>query len=250
MFFGLTIIGLNLTAPPETHAHPAYGFTPPPPPPPPPPDGGGNGNDSDGDGENNHKDKLPPDYVIVQMQSCNLKSCSIDSVAGDTGQKYELLAAAKGSEQLFPLLVPLNDNTVPVEMLAHIRLIHEGSGWIAEGTISDAKSTRFALPYPGHWEVFLLSPPEFMTVEALDMTQVNLAKLQASLAAGPVSLGIVEANAPQTRWVKCPLACVIESPPPELPVTGAETFFPLQLYIGALLLWILAFLIYRVKGST
>ncbi len=252
-FFFFSIIGLNLALAPETHAHPPYGFTPQPPPP--PSDGGGSDDDDNGDpsppdnGSSDNNDEPPTDFVIVQIERCDL-SCSVDyDLAG--GEDYQLIAAVDNGDLSFPLLVPKQTAVSTVEILAQVQLIHQGSGWIAEGTLSDTKSTRLAVPYPGRWEIFLVDEPKLVSTEAVDPTGLNLSQLQAQLADGPVSLGTVEANVTEVQWVKCPIACVVDPPPPVLPETGSDqTPAALLLFIGSAFLWLLGFLSYRTWRST
>jgi hypothetical protein len=94
-----------------------------------------------------------------------------------------------------------------------VQLVHQGSGFIVEGELSDSKPTRLSVPYPGQWQVWITHSPRFMTADAVDVTGSNLADLQSQLANGPVSLGLVEANTAGPQLVRCPLACVIEPPP-------------------------------------
>ncbi|MBN1218723.1 MAG: hypothetical protein JXM69_07340 [Anaerolineae bacterium] len=217
LFVSLAVIGLAVAAPPDAQAHPPYGFTPPapppPPPPPPPPGGGGDGGNSGGSSGGGQSKQPPPDYVIVQIERCDL-SCAVD------------------------------DALPGVETVAHVQLIHQGSGWITEATLSDAQSTRLAVPYAGRWQVFLVSAPELVAPNMLDTTHLNLAQLQTQLTDGAVLLGEVEINADQTQWIKCPLVCVIE-PPPAMPVTGNETpHYPLFGLIGGSLFVLLGLLIF------
>jgi hypothetical protein len=248
-FFLFSIVGLNLALAPETHAHPPYGFTPQPPPP--PSDGGGSDDDGDTSPPDNggidNDDKPPTDFVIVQIERCDL-SCSVDyDLAG--GEDYQPIAAVDTGDPSFPLLVPKPNPVSTVQVLAQVQLIHQGSGWIAQGVLSDANSTRLALPYPGRWEVFLISQPEFMTGDPLDPSNLNLNQLQTQLADGPVSLGTVEANVTEVQWVKCPIACVVD-PPPVLPETGGDqTPASLLLFIGSALVWLLGFQGYRTWRS-
>ncbi len=210
--FVLSVIGTNLALPADTHAHPAYGFTPPAPPPPPDDGGGDDGDngqdDSDGDdsrsGGNDSSDdddEIPPDYILVELDRCDL-SCSVN---------YE----RKPAGQAAPL-------STPAEVRVRVQLIHQGSGWIAEGIISDVGSTRISVPYPGQWEIFMMSEPEFIGATALDPTPLNLDQLRTDLLAAPISLGIVEANTAEPQLVKCPITCVIDSSPDYLPQTGGE----------------------------
>ena len=195
----LVIIGANLALPADTYAHPSYGFTPQPPP---PPGGGGDDSGDNGGGDSGGSDnELPPDYVWVELDRCDL-SCSVGYASKPIG-----------------LASPLSS---PTEVQVRVQLIHQGSGWIAEAVISDAGSTRLAVPYPGQWEVFMIGEPELVGATAFDATNLNLEQLRSSLTVAPVSLGLVEANTPEPQLVKCPIACVIEPPPETLPQTGGD----------------------------
>jgi hypothetical protein len=237
--------GINLALPPDTHAHPPYGFTPQPPPPPPPPPGGG-GDDGDdnppndtGGGDRDHQP--PSDYVIIQLERCNL-SCAAGYPAAAATNDAALLAANQAAGPLLQNMASI----VSAETLARVRLVHRGSGWIAEGVISDAGSTRFALPYPGLWDVFLMAEPQLTRADTASLAQLNLEQLHTQLANGPVSLGTVEANTAATQWVNCPLACIINPPPPVLPETGADRRNATALFIaGGLLFWLLGLSTYK-----
>ena len=245
-FLLLTIMGMNLVAPPETYAHPQYGFTPQPPPP--PPDGGGDDGDSDNDdgGDQTRDDQPPTDYVDVQIERCDL-SCSANYATASNGQIFEPIAAIESDDQFLQTLVPINDRVSTVEVLAPIQLIHHGSGWIAEGVVSDSKNTRIAVPYPGQWEVFLVAEPQFVAPETIDPTGLNLEQLKTQLINAPVSLGMVEANTSTTQKIKCPVECVVDLPPPTLPETGSSNtqLSVLLLLAGGSLLGGLGILIYR-----
>lgn len=239
--FLLTIIGLNLIDPLETQAHPQYGFTPQPPPatPRPTPSGPDSGQDEDED----DNDQPPTHRVTIQIDGCDL-SCSTGAALASS-QNNGLLAQTAG---------PGSYNPVSMEMLAHVKLIHEGSGWIAEGTISDAKPVSFAVPYPGQWQVFLIDEPEFATVEALDLSGTDIEALQTSLSQAPVLLGVVEANGTQLQWVNCPLNCPTVNftpPPPIMPESGAATppVSPLYLMLGGVGLCLVGFLLYKSSLS-
>jgi hypothetical protein len=121
-------------------------------------------------------------------------------------------------DQSSPLLKPINPPELAPELLAPVQLVHQGSGFIVEGVISNLKNTRFSLPYPGRWEVFLTAQPEIVSPQAS-----NDSGLRASLAEGqwtlPASMGIVEANSSVPQSVDCPLNCV-KPPPDTLPETG------------------------------
>ena len=154
-------------------------------------------------------------------------------------------------DQFLQTLVPINNSVSTVEVLAPVQLIHHGSGWIAEGVISDAKNTRIAVPYPGQWEVFLVAEPQFVTPETIDATSLNLEQLRTQLTNAPVSLGMVETNTATTQWIKCPVDCVIDLPPPTLPETGSsDTQLSVLLLLAAgSLLGGLGILIYRTHHS-
>jgi len=234
LFFMLTVLGLSFATPADTYAHPAYGFTPQPPPPPP----GGGGGDGSGDGDKpggggGGGDK-PTDTVIVEIDRCDL-SCSVEYV--EAGGSEGLLASVDGA------YLPAQNHAVSssplpdVEVLVPVKLVHQGSGFIVEQTISDSRSTTISVPYPGQWEVLMINAPQFVTNDMMDMTGLNVAQLQADLANNPVSLGVVEANA-GPQLVECPLECVIETTPEEfyLPETGAANNTSLVISIGFLLI--------------
>ena len=199
MALGLFAITLafQIYLPADAQAKPLVGFTPTPT----IPDGGGGGG---GGGGGDTDDNNPPGFIIIQIESCDL-TCSVaetDSPATD--------AAA------FLAVIPAP------ELLAPVRLIHQGSGFIVEGTLSNQRSTRFSVPYPGQWQVVLLAPPQAATGESL-----NLAPLEPS-----AELGLVEANVLTPQFVKCPLNCAVDPPPaiPEtLPVTGEDRSEPVSL---------------------
>ncbi len=246
LLFGLAIISLSLAIPPDTHAHPAYGFTPQPPPPP----GGGGGDDDDDDGggtggqpepgsEGGSDDTPPPDYIIVQLERCDL-ICAADYPVAEVGQPVEQVAADGTGDQTFAPPLPIDS-----EVLAHVRLVHQGSGWITEAILSDAKSTRIAVPYPGRWEIFLIEEPEFSRPEAVDPTRLGLIQIKVQLESGPISLGEVEANVAEPQYVLCPVPCVIDLPPPTLPETGANTTPPVLLFISTAFVGLLLYLTYR-----
>lgn len=84
----------------------------------------------------------------------------------------------------------------PAATEAHVRLIHDGSGWIAEGTASTGQIAHFRVPYPDQWQVYLITdwdPPRL--------------------------LGTVNANS-GVQLVDCPGDC--PEPPPALPETGTK----------------------------
>jgi hypothetical protein len=218
----LMVLLAYLQMPTDVHAGPLAGFTPSPPDPP---------DDDDDDGSSNPtglttpddsgSDALPPDYVYVQMDRCNL-SCSAGVAHSSDQPAFQSLAAADADDWLGSLLAPLNDEAPTVEILAPVHLVHEGSGWIAAAVLSDRHSSRVSVPYPGYWEVWLVGSPELVAAETLDTSGTNMLELETYLADRPVSLGVVEANTGGPQLIKCPIACVIETPPAELPQTGND----------------------------
>lgn len=203
----LALTGLSFALPVDTHAHPAYGFTPPAPPPPP---GGGNGSGggNSGNDDDSGRDNRPANTVTVQLGQCDLV-CSASQ--------------ASGNNQTLAVSTDSGNRPASAEVQVRAKLVHRGSGFIVETTLSDAKSTRVAVPYPGQWELFMVGAPEFVTGQTMNVTGLNLAQLQADVANTPVLLGVVEANTANTQWVKCPLECVVQTveQPLLLPETGA-----------------------------
>jgi hypothetical protein len=157
-------IFIGLAAPTTTQAGPDYGLTPTPtslpptanPVSPPTPTPQPTQTHKEPD------DDEPDDEVTFQF-SCNL-TCSLDQ----------------------PLAVTE----------AHVRLIHDGSGWIAEGTASTDQIAHFRVPYPDQWQVYLITEED-----------------------PPRLLGTVNANS-GAQLVDCPGDC--PQPPPALPVTGTK----------------------------
>jgi hypothetical protein len=202
--FLLTAICANsVITPTDTYAHPEYGFTPPPPPPPPPlpPGPGGGGKNNGGGGDDDDDDTAPGDQVTVQLGHCDLSCAANYFLNVDLNQTASI-----------PVAVP--------EMTVRVKLVHRDSKWITEGVLSNVRNSRFDVPYPGEWEVFLVDVPEFTTAGLINPVNLNLDQLKAALANGPVSLGTIEANA-GPQLVECPIECIIE-PAPDLPVTGGE----------------------------
>jgi len=220
----LSVLG-SYAYPPDAQAKPLAGFTPTPPRPP-DNDGGGHGNDKDGD--DTPSTEHPADYVLIQIDRCNL-ACSASAASKDSQPDFQPLALTAALDPTNPLLMPLAQPQALPEMLIPVRLVHDGSAFIVEGELSDMKFTCFAVTYSGRWEVWLTGSPRFMTAQAVDVTGSNLANLQVQLANGPISLGLVEANTAEPQFVKCPLACIVEEfptqiaePPLHLPETGGE----------------------------
>ncbi len=192
-----TLIGLSLLWPASSQARPEYGFTPqPPPPPPPPPPPGGEQPSGDKGGGENKPDTPPSEQVAIQLNNC-------------------------------PTLCPAGSQGPPssasVQVRFPVRLVHQGSGWVAETTLSNGGSTSLAVPYPGRWDVYLTGEPELAEAEGLAGASLNLAELQASLAQEPVYLGTVEANSAGIQGIECPVCitpAVAEVPLLFLPETG------------------------------
>lgn len=101
-----------------------------------------------------------------------------------------------------------NTETGPLTFSFPVQLIHQGSGWIAEVTVSSAGNAQIAVPYPGTWDVFMTGPPQFD-----QQTNITLPDNY------PVFLGTVQANS-GAQAIDCPISCE-EFPLPELlPQTG------------------------------
>ena len=184
LLFGLT--SLNLSDARPVQAGPLAGFTPTPVPPPPPPP-------PEPTPEEDEDDDEPTDEIVVRLDHCSELMCSIN--APDQN----------------------------LEVLAQVQLIHEGSGWIVEGIISNQGSTRFIVPYPGRWQVFLLDEPELLFPEGTQgsiPSFLNTA-ITTSYSGQPTLMGTIEANAVEVQLVDCPFQC-LDVPPPELPDTGAD----------------------------
>lgn len=212
----MTMVGFSFAIPVDTHAHPSYGFTPTPR----PPDGGGG--DDDPTPSPPEEEKLI-DYVLVQLDQCDLE-CAED-FAGTEHIVYPLLVSTAPDNFPLPFSVNTGEFVPTPEIQMPVQLIHQGSGWIADETLSTQRSNKIMVPYPGQWEVFMTGQPRFITAEAVNATGTNLAELQTQVATDPVSLGVVEANTAETQMIMCPIVCVIE-PPEEifyLPETGAVT---------------------------
>jgi len=220
-FFVLSVLSVSFATPTDTYAHPAYGFTPPPPPPP----GGGGGNDDDGGSAGSDGGGTEPtDTVIVEIDRCDL-SCSVEYVGA--GGNEVLSASVDGAYLPAQNLAVSSDPLPDVEVLIPVQLVHQGSGFIVERTLSDSRSTTISVPYPGQWEVLMVNSPQFVTDGLMDMTGLNVVQLQADVIDDPISLGMVEANA-GPQLVRCPVECVIEAEesPFYLPETGSEPTTP------------------------
>lgn len=219
---GLT--ALMFQTPDQVQAGPLAGFTPQPPPPPPPPPPSPNPSP----GEDKHTDDPPAHNIGIRLDQCQL-TCSTD----DNPEASISIAA------------------VP-ETQVRVQLVHDGSGFIVEGTLSDQHDTFFAVPYPGLWRVFMTAAPRFVTAQAVSLSGSNLAQLQAEVAINPIALGEVEADVPAAQVVNCPISCPATpsiEPAPYLPETGAvlsaSALLPLMAIIGATVLFSLALIIRR-----
>lgn len=194
---GLT--ALMFQTPGQVQAGPLAGFTPQPPPPPPPAPPPAPNPSPDHD---KHNDDPPAHNIGIRLDQCQL-TCSTN----DNPEASISLAAAP-------------------ETQVGVQLVHDGSGFIVEGMLSDQRDTFFALPYPGLWRVFMTTAPQFVTAQTVSVSDSNLAQLQAEVAVNPVFLGEVEADAPAAQVVSCPISCpatpAIE-PAPYLPETGTNT---------------------------
>ncbi|MBI1881731.1 MAG: hypothetical protein HYR94_26435 [Chloroflexi bacterium] len=248
LFLSLVIIVINFHIPTEAHAGPLAGFTPTP-----------QGNSPDNDNDNSSsdspsKDEAPPDYVLVEIDRCNLH-CGVTSAQTDDQPGFQPLASVGVSDGAPLLFTPAAKPQALPELLLPVQLVHDGSGFIVEGELSDTKPTRFSVPYPGHWQVWVTGSPHFMTAEAIDVSGSNMADLQSQLANGPVSLGLVEANTSEPQLVKCPLACVVDTPPavetpPLLPETGGllaiKINYPAFLITGGVTLSLIGLILWTV----
>jgi hypothetical protein len=223
VLISLGLTGALFAAAADTHAHPAYGFTPTPTSQPP----GDNGDDGDTDSPSDDG-ASPIDYVWVQIDRCDL-DCLIE---------VEFAQAAPAAGLLDWAGVESAVVADPPEMLIEVDMVHQGSGWIARGTLSNQRPTRVSVPYPGRWEIFLVSNPSFVTANAIDPGGTNLPQIQADLAVAAIPLGVVDANSAAVQLVKCPVICLIEPPPEpvesQLPVTGSNgVLLALHLIFGA-----------------
>jgi hypothetical protein len=218
----LAMVGLNLLIPAETQAHPEYGFTTTPPP---RPDDGDDDDDDGGGGGDD--DTTPADYVMVQIDQCDLVC----------------LYAYDGEDSASISQAPVIEVSVPV------RFVHEGTGWIAEAVLSDGTSVQVPVPYSGDWEVFMIDTPQINTSIPVDTSLLNL----PDLSGGPISLGIIQANTENPEMILCPVLCVIQptptpAAPAHLPESGieAQTAYGIFLAGGVFLIISGLFLAYRV----
>lgn len=172
----VTLVALARWMPSQTYAHPSVGITPTATNP-----GGGNPGGGGGGGGGDDDDN---DMSVIDVSvSCTLV-CPPDSTALQT--------------------------SIPVQF------IHNGSGWIAEATISSWGNTRVDVPYAGEWKVFMTGPPYIDTGDATIELEVP--------SAYPILLGVVYTNGGQ-QSVTCPFTPVCEELPDLLPTTGEQ---PLQ----------------------
>ena len=194
-FLLLVMVTLNLNQPDVVHAGPLAGLTPTPVPP--PPDDGGSDNDDkdytddDDDDDDNDSDggsKVPDDTTVVQLDPCD-------------------------------------PNTLGSELSVQAQLIHQGSGFIVEGVLSDQQGASFALPYAGQWEVFMLNMPQLVGEMATDASYTNWPEVSQQVAQGPISLGTVAVGSPGAQLVQNPLDCVTTDQtgvPLLMPETGSK----------------------------
>lgn len=118
-----------------------------------------------------------------------------------------------------------------------IQIVHDGSGWIAEGTISNSGSTSFSVPYAGEWRVYMTGPP-----------QTNYPENISFPSDYPVLLGTVQANS-GAQIVDCPFTCDIPEPVPDLlPTTGDQA--PQIVSISPLIILSLLILVAVVANGT
>ena len=198
LFIGLIEVGLFTPQP--IQAHPNLGITPtatattpPTPSPTVTPTPNPSGDDDDDD------DQDPPEIIDVAVE-CNL-TCGADNV---------------GLAVSFP-----------------IQLIHIGSGWIAETTVSNSGATRVQVPYAGEWQVFMTGPPQFNQPVPTEFPN-----------SFPLLLGTVKANS-GVQIVDCPISCTEVTVPDVLPATGGDnpidnTTSPLTIFSGLILITLLA----------
>lgn len=190
--------------------------------PPPRPD-----DDDDGGGEGGGGETTPSDYVLVQIDQCDL-AC---------------LYAYDGEDTASVSQSPVVEVAVPV------RFVHEGTGWIAEAVLSDGSSVRVPVPYSGNWEVFMIDTPQINTSIPVDTSLLNL----PDLSGGPISLGIIQANTENPETILCPVVCVIQptptpAAPAQLPESGIETHTAYGIFLAGGVFLIISglFLAYRV----
>ena len=228
LIVGLLLIGVlatfQLYIPADVQAGPLPGFTPNP---------GDGGNDDDNDDDNDasrppddNSGTTPTDYVLVRLDQCDLICLEQNQNASITEAQFEPLAYHLDDASAVPIFEPLAASVVDFAIVVPVKIVHEGSGFIAVGDLSTQQSTRISVPYPGKWEVFLTDMPRFMTAEAVEITGTNLSQLEQTLSDEPISMGVVDANTSQAQLIECPIECVIETPPPAstepfvLPQTG------------------------------
>lgn len=173
----ITVMSLSFIAPATTQAHPPLGFTPTPTPTP------TNTPILPPTATPTSPPDTPPEDEIEVTLGCDL-TCSPEDAAITVS---------------FP-----------------VQLVHLGSGWIVETTLSNGGSTQLPIPYPGEWEVIMTGPPSFSQGTSVEYANTY-----------PVSLGTVQANS-GLQVVDCPIEC--PEIPDFLPATGADDF-PLLIII-------------------
>jgi len=140
------------------------------------------GNDDNGDDSNNDRRRSADaeEILPVILSSCDL-ACTVDRV---------------------------------VEVQADVQLIHLGSGWIAETTLSTARDTLVTVPYAGAWEVWLVRDAQLVTISTNqpNVKQPELLKPEDL----PFLLGTIQTGL-GVQTVPCPINC------PTLDTTGTDT---------------------------
>jgi hypothetical protein len=221
----LLLVGITFHAPDLAQAGPLAGFTPTPIPPPPPDDGGDNGDTPPSDQEKGGP-KDSPAETTIQIESCQLEA----GLAGSTtGAPLPALASIDLNGLNLAGLGQDRSNQTLVEVMIEVNLVHQGSGFILSGSLSDQHPRRFSMPYPGWWDVLMTTPPRLISDSAVDEATLNLNQLQARLAEAPLLLGAIQADAATPQLVPCPVQADPNPVPAEaqspatLPTTGAAS---------------------------
>ena len=224
--FLMVMVGVTLQTPAPVNAGPLAGFTPTPS----SPDDGGPDNDP-GPAPEQYEDEEAtrhgsdgPDEITAQIEPCELDATMSFSPFQSSSQ-----ALASISDDSVGLInFDLIQQQPAVELLAEVNLVHQGSGFIVSGTLSDQYSTHFPVPYAGQWQVLMMAPPKLNGDGLIDASGLNLAQIHAEVAKGPIPLGVVQANIAGAQLVDCPVIPIraLPGPAPEdtsyLPTTGAE----------------------------
>lgn len=124
----------------------------------------------------------------------------------------------------------------PVNAQIDVQFIHPETGWIAAATISN-QQTNVSVPYPGQWEIYMVSPPRYAsTGDILPIGEL------------PQKIGMAWTGN-DLQMVTCPLNC--SETPAALPQTGdsgeiAETgvvgglWYLIGLFVASVLVLIVA----------